>query len=142
MDELPQPGDIMFANDLTSGEAAISWCYTEPRVLTRLYTNPIPIHVGQNIQYKDCNIEVSHFLISANKSSLAGVYLFIRKWIVLVVPLLLALVIRDNLPFFARYNLRLFVFLHTCTLRFLVHCNFTMRWHSVLRNTQTFLSLS
>jgi hypothetical protein len=42
LDELPRPEQIMFGFDYDTGCASMSWCYAEPRVLTKLCVTPVP----------------------------------------------------------------------------------------------------
>ena len=36
MDELPGAGEILFSNDFTLGQAAVTWCYRDVSKCTRL----------------------------------------------------------------------------------------------------------
>ena len=47
MDELPGAGEILFSNDFTLGQAAVTWCYRDVRVVTELSTKPVPFNLPQ-----------------------------------------------------------------------------------------------
>ncbi|ELT92184.1 hypothetical protein CAPTEDRAFT_228271 [Capitella teleta] len=50
LDELPQPEQIMFGFDYDTGSASMSWCYPEPRVLTRLTVTPVPFTIPRPME--------------------------------------------------------------------------------------------
>ena len=46
-DELPQPGEIVFSCDYETGQASMSWCYPEARMITDLSVTPVPFSIPQ-----------------------------------------------------------------------------------------------
>lgn len=75
---LPEPGEVVFGKDATEKQGTMTWCYSEPRVITKVDVYPVPLkpqnqeehsvlaeEINCSLQYwdyqKQCFVNYQHF---------------------------------------------------------------------------------
>lgn len=46
---LPAPKEVVFGTDCSTGQASMTWCYPQPRVVTHLSVTPVPLTLPQQL---------------------------------------------------------------------------------------------